>query len=104
MRNERAVRWIPSRHTESVKGFANLHKKGSISCVSASIPVLAVIEGGSEYVSSESTTASRGSISGLRRLTLILCSGETRTALRVTSQPVPDVVGMQMHGAQGCVR
>src|ERR1039457_3352347 len=38
---------------------------------------------------------------GLRRLALTRCSGLARTALRVTSLPVPAVVGMAMQGAAG---
>ena len=47
--------------------------------------------------------ARRGSIQGLRRLTLTRCSGEASTALRVTSVPVPAVVGIATNGADGCV-
>ena len=45
--------------------------------------------------------AARGSISGLRRLAFTRCSGEDSTALRVTSEPVPAVVGMATKGAEG---
>ena len=38
---------------------------------------------------------------GLRRLALTPCVGEPRTALRVTSDPVPAVVGTQTHGSDG---
>jgi len=61
---------------------------GSISCVSASRPVAAVIARGRSSVSSGSTTASRGSIDALRKLAFTRCSGEASTALRVTSEPV----------------
>ena len=44
-------------------------------------------------MSSGSTTATRASISGLRSLSFTLCSGDASTALRVTSEPVPEVVG-----------
>ena len=64
-------------------------------------PVLAVRAGGRLRVNSGSTMAMRGSMNGLRRLTLRRCSGEARTALRVTSEPVPAVVGMAMNGADG---
>ena len=37
---------------------------------------------------------------GLRRLAFTPCCGEASTALRVTSAPVPDVVGMAMHGSE----
>ena len=43
------------------------------------------------------------SSNGLRRLTFTLCSGDDSTALRVTSEPVPAVVGMAMNGADGFV-
>ena len=58
--------------------------------------MLAVTSGGMLWVSSGSSNARRGSISGLRKLTLTRCSGERNTALRVTSVPVPAVVGMAM--------
>ena len=103
MRSERAARIIPSRHSASVSGFALLDVNGSINCVSASRPVLAVTAGGKLWVSSGSTSARRGSIVGLRRLALMPCSGEASTALRVTSAPVPAVVGMAMQGNDGCV-
>ena len=77
---------------------------GSISWVSASSPVLAVNAGGKSSVSSGSTTARRASIPGLLRLTLTRCSGEAKTALRVTSEPVPAVVGTAMNGAAGKLR
>ncbi len=51
-----------------------------------------------------STTARRGSIWGCARLTLCRCRGGRNTALRVTSAPVPAVVGMAMHGQQGFSR
>ena len=44
-------------------------------------PVLAVIAGGTESVSSGSTMATCGNIQGLRKLTFTWCSGEARTAL-----------------------
>ena len=71
-----------------------------MSCVSASRPVLAVTEGGIEQVRSGSTTAKAGNIRALRMLTLTLCSGTPRTAFRVTSAPVPAVVGIATCGAQ----
>ena len=44
--------------------------------------------------------ATSGSMDTLRRLTLTRCAGEASTALRVTSAPVPAVVGMAIMGAQ----
>ena len=63
------------------------------------MPVAAVTSGGSDRVSSGSTTASRGSMSGLRRLALTPCSGERSTALRVASAPAPAVVGTATIGS-----
>ena len=40
-------------------------------------------------------------MNGLRMLTLTLWAGESRTALRVTSAPVPAVVGTAMQGTDG---
>nr|WP_276602970.1 hypothetical protein [Nannocystis pusilla] len=71
---------------------------GSISWVSASRPQSAVTAGGSERVSAGSTIAARGSIFGLRRLTLTRCASAASTALRVTSEPVPAVVGTATKG------
>jgi hypothetical protein len=93
------ARCIPSRATASDSGFACGETNGSMHCVSASSPVLAVTEGGSEYVSSGSITATAGSISGLRRLTFTCSSSAINTAFRVTSAPVPAVVGIAMNGA-----
>ena len=45
--------------------------------------------------------AAAGSMRGLRRLALTRCSGEARTALRVTSEPVPAVVGTATNGSDG---
>ena len=59
----------------------------------------AVTVRGSPSVSSGSTTASRGNMEALRRLAFTRCSGEPSTALRVTSEPVPAVVGTAMNGA-----
>ncbi len=63
--------------------------------------MLAVIDGGMEYVNSGSTIAMRGYNSLLRILTFTLCSVEAITALHVTSAPVPAVVGIAMYGAGG---
>ena len=57
--------------------------------------------GGNSSVNSGSTTARRGSINGLLRLTLTWCSREASTALRVTSDPVPAVVGTAIKGTEG---
>ena len=41
---------------------------------------------------------------GLRKLTFTRCFGDASTALRVTSAPVPAVVGIAMKGTEGSVR
>jgi hypothetical protein len=43
--------------------------------------------------------AMRGTIVRLRRLAFTPCSGEASTALRVTSDPVPAVVGIASIGS-----
>ena len=43
----------------------------------------------------------RAFVEGLRRLAFTRCSGEDNTALRVTSEPVPAVVGIATKGAEG---
>ena len=68
--------------------------QGYLLIYTAMAAVLAVAFGGSEWVRRGSTTATSGSIKGLRMLTLTRCRGESRTAFRVTSAPVPAVVGM----------
>ena len=48
--------------------------------------------------------ARTGSMVSLRKLTLTPCASERSTALRVTSAPVPAVVGTAMHGMEGFAR
>jgi len=67
------------------------------------MPLAAVTGGGQEALSSGSTSATRGSINGLRRLALTWCSGTASTALAVTSAPVPAVVGTATQGTEGRV-
>ena len=75
--------------------------RASINWVRASMPVPAVIAGGMATVSSGSTIATHGIMNGLRRLTLTSWEAALRTALRVTSAPVPAVVGTAMKGTAG---
>ena len=63
--------------------------------------VLAVMAAGSPTVSCGSTIAMRGSIIGLRRLAFTPCSADPSTAFRVTSDPVPAVVGTAIIGNGG---
>ena len=65
------------------------------------MPVLAVMAGGRPSVSCGSTSATRGSKKALRKLTLMFCAGTDITALRVTSAPVPAVVGTAMQATAG---
>ena len=46
--------------------------------------------------------ATRGSMDALRKLALTRCSVLASTALRVTSEPVPAVVGMAITGSDAC--
>jgi hypothetical protein len=93
-------RWHPQA------GWRGLDTIGSNELREASMPVDAVSAGGRSWVSSGSTIASRASMRGLRRLTLMPSPGDASTALRVTSDPVPAVVGTAMKGtdvaASGC--
>ena len=94
-------RGIASRHNASVSGFVRVQTKGSITWVTASRPEASVTGRGQPSVSAGSTIARRGSIRASRRLTLRRCSGTPITALRVTSAPVPAVVGMATKGKGG---
>ena len=62
----------PSRASPSVSGVAWTETNGSRHWVSASRPLAAVTGGGHETVRSGSTSATRGIMSGLRRLALTL--------------------------------
>ena len=74
-------------------------ENGSMSCDSASRPLLAITAAGRPTSRSGSTIAARGSMSGLRRLAFTRCSGDASTAFLVTSEPVPAVVGSAMKGS-----
>ena len=66
---------------------------------SASMPLAAMVGLGRPTSRSGSTTATLGSISGLRRLALT--PPPDSTELRVTSEPVPAVVGTATQGRPG---
>lgn len=72
-----------------------------MSCVRASSPVAAVMFGGVLRVNIGSTITLSGIMERWRRLTFTLASGIAITAFRVTSAPVPAVVGMAIIGAGG---
>ena len=80
-----------------MNGLAFADRYGSMSCESASDPLAAIVAAGSPASRSGSTTAASGTMSGLRRLALT--SPADSTALRVTSEPVPAVVGTATHGS-----
>ena len=82
-----------------MNGLARCDSKGSMSWESASIPLVAMVGGGTPTSRSGSTTATFGSSSGLRRLALTPLPESTE--LRVTSEPVPAVVGTATHGSPG---
>ena len=67
--------------------------KDSTACVSASIPVAAVIDGGSPVISCGSSAAMRGTMRVSTITSLLWRSGSAMTAATVTSEPVPAVVG-----------
>ncbi len=96
-----AARPIPPSHNASVIGFARHDTYASMSCVSASSPVVAVSAGGRSSVSEGSTIANRGRSDGPRRLTFTPCARDAITEFRVTSLPVPAVVGMATQGSAG---
>ncbi len=80
---------------------ARREMQDSISWVNASRPVLAVTQGERPTASRGSTSTARGSRWTLRMLALIFRSGQASTALRVTSEPVPAVVGSAIIGTAG---
>ncbi|MEZ4505263.1 MAG: hypothetical protein R2848_05170 [Thermomicrobiales bacterium] len=85
----------------SLIGVPRVQVYASMAWVSASIPVEAVSRGGKPSVSPGSTMAILGAIAQSRRETLICRVVSLTTELRVTSLPVPAVVGMAMSGRGG---
>ena len=77
----------------SVKSLAFVDTNASIACVSTSMPVSAVVAGGTERTSSASRIAASGSISSDTRGYFADFCGSLMTAKVVTSEPVPLVVG-----------
>src|SRR5699024_8750014 len=88
------------RASASTSGLVILEVRGSRHWVSASIPDWAVTWGGQVTVSAGSTMATRASIDGERSDTFTRCTGEDSTALAVTSDPVPAVVGTATNGRE----
>ena len=78
----------------SVKSFAFFDTNASIACVRTSIPVSAVIDGGTVFVSSASRIASSGRSSSATNGYFADFSGSLMTEKRLTSVPVPLVVGI----------
>ena len=67
------------------------------------MPLAAVTDRGQDTVSNGSTSAAQGIMVRLRRLAFTRFAGEARTALAVTSAPVPAVVGTAINGTDGRV-
>ena len=76
--------------------------KASIACVSASMPVAAVMAGGRPVISAGSSAATLGTSRVSTITILLLRSGSAITAATVTSEPVPAVVGTAYTGAGLC--
>ena len=72
-----------------------------MACMSASSPTAAVTAGGQPIVSSGSQIASRGRRCWCEMPVFTRCSGTSRTATAVTSEPVPAVVGSATTGRSG---
>ena len=75
-RRDRADRRIPFRARASLNGLAREESSGSISWDRASMPLAAITGRGRPTRRSGSTTATFGSISGLRRLALTPSAGQ----------------------------
>ena len=81
--------------------FSLILTKASNACVKTSIPVSAVICGGTLRTNSASKIASSGSKLGEINGYFICRSGSVITAKEVTSEPVPLVVGIAIKGILG---
>ena len=96
-----AERRIPSRASASLNGLARRDSKGSMSWDSASIPLAAMVGRGSRPADLDRHQRPWAACSGLRRLALT--PPPDNTELRVTSEPVPAVVGTATQGSPGLV-
>ncbi|MNQ63100.1 hypothetical protein D3C85_774690 [compost metagenome] len=92
------------RARASLTGFLPLPMKASMAWVMASMAVAAVMGSGSPWVRRGSSTASWGSRKGEVKGTLRPLPSSRITATRVTSDPVPAVVGTAASGLRGRVR
>ncbi len=92
------------RASASLTGFLAVPIKASMAWVMASMAVAAVILRGSPWVRRGSSTASWGSRKGEVKGTLRPLASSLITATRVTSDPVPAVVGTTASGLRGRVR
>ena len=88
-----------SRAYSSVSLVALREMKASTACVSASMPVAAVIAGGTPVIRLPSSAAMRGTRRKSMMANLRSFSGSETTAAMVTSEPVPAVVGTAYSGA-----
>ena len=94
---------VASSATPSPTGVAALTTTAAIACASASIPVIAVIPGGSPQVRTGSTSACWARRSGLAMPALVWVASSVMTAPPETSEPVPAVVGTHTSGIAGGV-
>ncbi len=72
-----------------------------MACVSASMPVAAVIDFGMPFISSGSSAAASGTSFGSMTADFECWTGSVTTAATVTSEPVPAVVGIANSGSIG---
>ena len=94
---------VASSATPSPTGVDTFTTIAAIACASASIPVMAVIDGGSPHVRTGSTRACCARRSGLAMPALVWVASSVMTAPPETSEPVPAVVGTHTSGIAGGV-
>lgn len=89
---------IDSSANISLNGLALFEIYDSSACVNASIPVAAVMAFGNLSVSAGSKITRSGKRYGLTMPIFNSFSGKVTIAFGVTSDPVPEVVGMRIVG------
>ena len=92
----RAAMRTPSSAMPSHSGWYSGERYDSTLCVSASMPVAAVIAGGRSSVSSGSANTHFASSAGEKMIFFMCVASSDTTAERPTSEPVPAVVGKAM--------
>src|SRR5262252_10863463 len=93
--------FFPTKIARGERSSGTLAQKDSIAWLSASMPECAVTCGGHETVSDGSTNAHFGIMRRVAIPTFMNRSGSATTATGLTSEPVPDVVGMQTMSIKG---